>query len=204
MSSIAGAATISVQTTPAQVAAATGLTGGATTTFDDLAATSHSSISGAGVTITSNSGTVLVSDDYPDSYNTFGNSISNDGYAFNELYFNFAAPVSGFGFFFGASDSPWTLTAYDAANNLLDTLVIPVLSASNAGDFFGIKAGGIAYARLSGLTSDHIFLDNFTTAAAGPISAVPEPATWAMMIMGFGLVGAMARSTRPPPIGVVA
>lgn len=28
------------------------------------------------------------------------------------------------------------------------------------------------------------------------IAAVPEPATWAMMIMGFGIVGMMARSTR--------
>lgn len=28
------------------------------------------------------------------------------------------------------------------------------------------------------------------------ISAVPEPATWAMMIMGFGVIGMMARSTR--------
>jgi hypothetical protein len=28
------------------------------------------------------------------------------------------------------------------------------------------------------------------------LNAVPEPATWALMIMGFGGVGAMARSRR--------
>ena len=31
---------------------------------------------------------------------------------------------------------------------------------------------------------------------AGPISAVPEPAAWAMMIVGFGAAGTMIRRTR--------
>jgi hypothetical protein len=31
---------------------------------------------------------------------------------------------------------------------------------------------------------------------SSPISAVPEPATWAMMIIGFGAVGSMVRTTR--------
>lgn len=34
--------------------------------------------------------------------------------------------------------------------------------------------------------------DNFTT-AAGLAGGVPEPATWAMMIVGFGLVGGAVR-----------
>ena len=29
-----------------------------------------------------------------------------------------------------------------------------------------------------------------------PVSAVPEPATWAMMIVGFGMVGGAARYRR--------
>jgi hypothetical protein len=29
-------------------------------------------------------------------------------------------------------------------------------------------------------------------------SAVPEPATWAMMLVGFGAIGAAARSRRRP------
>jgi hypothetical protein len=45
---------------------------------------------------------------------------------------------------------------------------------------------------------DQLILDNITIgAAAGPIgSAVPEPATWAMMIIGFGAVGSMVRTSR--------
>ena len=37
--------------------------------------------------------------------------------------------------------------------------------------------------------------DNLRYDAVG-VSAVPEPATWAMMIIGFGSVGAMVRNTR--------
>ena len=35
-------------------------------------------------------------------------------------------------------------------------------------------------------------------------SAVPEPATWAMMIMGFGLVGSAARRRRRTPVAATA
>ncbi len=192
----ANAATFAVQTTPGQVAAVTGLTGGSTVSFDDLAVGQHGSISGGGVTITSGGGRLYVSDDYAGAYNTFGQSLTNNGYMIGDFTFDFATPVNGFGFFFGASDDPWTLRAYDAANNLLDTLIISPVNGSNAGDFFGILANGVTRATLTGPGSDHIFLDNFTTGGAGPISAVPEPATWAMMIAGFGLAGAAIRGNR--------
>ncbi|WP_188764074.1 PEPxxWA-CTERM sorting domain-containing protein, partial [Sandarakinorhabdus glacialis] len=39
-------------------------------------------------------------------------------------------------------------------------------------------------------TGSHFSLDNFVGDAVG---GVPEPATWGMMIVGFGLVGAAAR-----------
>jgi len=35
---------------------------------------------------------------------------------------------------------------------------------------------------------------------AGAVAAVPEPATWALMIMGFGLVGTAARRSRKPAL----
>jgi len=41
-----------------------------------------------------------------------------------------------------------------------------------------------------GLAADTRFTPNFT------LTAVPEPASWAMLIMGFGLVGAVARRRR--------
>lgn len=34
---------------------------------------------------------------------------------------------------------------------------------------------------------------NFVSANSAPVAGVPEPASWALLIMGFGLVGAAAR-----------
>lgn len=43
--------------------------------------------------------------------------------------------------------------------------------------------------------NDGVLFDNVTVTGT-PTSAVPEPATWAMMIAGFGLAGASIRSAR--------
>ncbi len=51
---------------------------------------------------------------------------------------------------------------------------------------FGDLPSGLSYSSASGL---------FLTAAAGP-SAVPEPAAWAMMILGFGIMGSSMRLRR--------
>lgn len=42
----------------------------------------------------------------------------------------------------------------------------------------------------------YVALDNINGATAGPAGAVPEPASWAMMLGGFGLVGGAMRSRR--------
>ncbi|TNE38614.1 MAG: choice-of-anchor A family protein [Sphingomonadales bacterium] len=57
----------------------------------------------------------------------------------------------------------------------------------NYGGFFGSLVANNA-------TSTTEFYDvRFPQINVGPIPGVPEPATWAMMIAGFGLIGAMAR-----------
>lgn len=43
---------------------------------------------------------------------------------------------------------------------------------------------------------DGILIDNLTVTGTKMASAVPEPATWAMMILGFGLAGAALRRRR--------
>ena len=56
---------------------------------------------------------------------------------------------------------------------------------------FGALPTGLTYSSESGV---------FLTASAAP-GAVPEPATWAMTIIGFGLMGASLRTNRRPAFG---
>lgn len=137
--------------------------------------------------------TFSVDSDFTGGYNTRGlYHITNHGTEFQSLRFDFSAPTAAFGFLFGASDSSWTLSAYDAGNTLLDTTSIPAVFSSNAGDFFGLKGlTNASYATLvqnfdgiySGGGVDYVFVDNFA------VAAVPEPETYAMLLAGLGLLG---------------
>ncbi len=56
-------------------------------------------------------------------------------------------------------------------------------------------------------TTDGFFaIDNLTIASAGAAGAVPEPESWALLIAGFGLIGAMQRRKRQadPRLGIHA
>ena len=55
-------------------------------------------------------------------------------------------------------------------------------------DFHGAKVSSITF----GSGSDAFEADNF----GGTLTAVPEPASWALMIVGFGAAGAMLRGKR--------
>lgn len=139
-----------------------------------------------------------VDGDFAGSYNTRGAlHITNHGSEFQAMRFDFAAPVSAFGFLFGASDSTWTLNAYNAGGTLLDTLSIGAVGGSNAGDFFGLSGlSGAAYATVTQVQDgayanggvDYVFVDNVRVA-----SAVPEPETYALMLAGLLAVGQVVR-----------
>lgn len=54
---------------------------------------------------------------------------------------------------------------------------------------FGLPNGGTTYL-------GSFSIDNLTIGSGATVSAVPEPATWAMMMVGFGMVAAAARRRR--------
>jgi hypothetical protein len=79
--------------------------------------------------------------------------------------------------------------------------------AGNDGPVHGHQGGGTAFYKIT--FAPDADLDFFFTgfpgganssarlyATAAPTSVVPEPATWAMMIVGFGLAGSAVRVTR--------
>ena len=82
----------------------------------------------------------------------------------------------------------------------LGTTLLGSFSTASGQDFTarGLTAqvtGGQSYHLIfHGLSQadNTVFLDN-VSASVTPSGAVPEPATWAMLIAGFGLVGASLR-----------
>lgn len=83
--------------------------------------------------------------------------------------------------------------AYNIA--LTDPNSEETLSRSTAALVTGVDASAIKYERRI----------NLAFSAAGTNAAVPEPATWTMLILGFGVVGAVLRRRTPATsFGVVA
>ena len=70
------------------------------------------------------------------------------------------------------------------------------------GDTFGLRwmVSDIDPVRLS--SDDGLGIDNFSMSASlAPVPAVPEPATWAMMIAGFGMIGGTMRHRKRTTVG---
>ncbi len=129
----------------------------------------------------------------------------------NETFMNVAAGFeTGFSFNYVSLASSGSVTVYDGLNgtgNLLATLNLSPNAGSCPGyaaafcpfSPTGILFDGIARSVSFGGVANQIVFDDITFGSdvpgPGP-GGVPEPATWAMMILGFGLVGFAARRRR--------
>jgi hypothetical protein len=74
-----------------------------------------------------------------------------------------------------------------------------IASLSDNDPFSGavsLAKGGTISFLVDGGSLDNCGFCNLSTGLTANISAVPEPATWAMMLIGFGGMGAAMRSTR--------
>jgi hypothetical protein len=119
---------------------------------------------------------------------------------------NFSGPVSAVGGLFFSSNlagaftpsSQITLLVTDSLGNLTEVVLNPTTSSFR---------GFTSTATISSLTvtafnpvvgSNPLWpsVNNLTLATAASVAAVPEPGTWAMMLLGFGAIGASMRHGR--------
>ena len=148
------------------------------------------SYSEAGVTF----GPGAIEDIYADDYNATGSYYSNQQGNVSPITFAFASPTDAFAFNWGAADTAWTVELFAGATSIA-TYALTATFSNNDKQYFGFTGNGITSVTLSnGGSFDWVFIDNLTFGAAGAV--VPEPATWAMMIGGFGFAGGALRRRR--------
>ena len=124
---------------------------------------------------------------------------------------------TGFSFFYASNAfDAGVVTVYDGLNatgNILASLSLTPNGGNCQGDPngtpfcqfdpFGVTFMGTAFSVDFGGVANQIAFDNVTLGSATPgMGAVPEPATWAMLILGFGLIGAAVRRQRKPSVTV--
>ena len=111
--------------------------------------------------------------------------------------FTFAAPITAFGFDFGAMQNNSLRTVITVAG----TALTPSQQAGDQIGFYGfVSDTAFTTIRFTGNDNDGFGIDNIRWASAAT-PGVPEPASWAMLIAGFGLVGAATRRRRAAAIG---
>lgn len=117
--------------------------------------------------------------------------------------------TTGFSFWYTSSTAA-TINVYDGlggTGNILASLNLVAQHTSNCtgdpgGTFcnwtaIGVAFAGTAYSIDFGGTANQTGYDNITFGSDRPGGGViPEPATWAMMILGFGMVGFASRRRR--------
>ena len=144
---------------------------------------------------------------YAGNYNSTGQYLNNANAASPKITITFGVSLAAFGFNYGASDDPWTLSAFDAGNNLILSTVVAPIGGSASGEFIGIASpsANIAYATFKddgGIWfPDWVLIDNL---AFTEVVNTPEPSALALAGFGAMLLG-LARSRRTPgrpsPVG---
>lgn len=120
---------------------------------------------------------------------------------FSPLRFSFNQLISNITFNFGDAggdnDSPVAISAFNGSNVLLGAVTGSYPAGANSGGSLSLNFAGARYFVATsgtpgpGNNANSLLWDiaGYQTGGGG----VPEPATWAMMIIGFGAAGSMIR-----------
>ena len=157
-----------------------------TETFSTGAPGAYSSISTPGFVVTSTDSQLSIN-----GINYFGTGdfVTSNGSGTTSATLSFADPITALGFRYTSGSA--TSLSIDGVGNVTGIPIsgYPTLS------FFGIISGTPFTSVTFRDQNNGLDLDNVMY---GPmaVAAVPEPATWAMMLLGFGAIGLAMRGHR--------
>ncbi|MBC2667937.1 PEPxxWA-CTERM sorting domain-containing protein [Novosphingobium piscinae] len=177
------------------VGSATGIAAPATTiTFSELALAPDAAVTnqfaGLGLTVSPN---LFFSPqtNFPNiTGGTLGNFTFNGAFQPGAVTFSFGALRTAAAFAMASNSSNYTFESL-LGGSVVESFTANVGSTS-ANNFYGFTNSAFDSIRITNTASDFFLVDNLQLSAAGT-GAVPEPSTWAMMLIGFGCVGAMLR-----------
>lgn len=139
---------------------------------------SYSQIVIDGVTFTGTEGIgdLRISSEYSGMYGMTGTHLDNNQGNIITMRVDFSSTTDIFGFRWGAHNDPWTLTAYDASNQVLESRVLPLVD--NLTSFYGLATPGIKYFTITQLASyDWILFDDLYYFGSSALSFEESPNT---------------------------
>lgn len=193
MSSLSHAALISSSADSA-------LVGGSVIDFTGMATGNASSYTVGNVTFATTTGTLRIAQFGEGGSGWLGSGqtlTTRDTTGTSAFSIVFANPVSAFGMDWGAANPSWNVSLFDAANNLLETVVFV---GGNVGatfsEFYGAQHAGISRVELTSQNGyDWVIVDDFTY-VAGRNNQVPEPDSLALVALALAGLGISLRRSK--------
>lgn len=137
-------------------------------------------------------------------YGTSGNFLAAGPANNGSATLTFTTPVDYLSFLWGSPDSYNLLTIKSGTSDVqtftASMLGIPILSGDNTNFSQYVQFAGLSGSQITSVTfGNDPSINAFETSNFSVGSAVPEPATWAMMLIGFGGIGFSMRRRRRNP-----
>lgn len=124
------------------------------------------------------------------------NPLQSDGFA--PVRFTFDRAISSITFNFGDAggddDGAVTIAAYSAGGDLLGSVTETYGAGADQGGSLTLAFAGARYFVASTDAASNPHSLGWDIGAVQAAGAVPEPSAWALMVLGFGVIGALGRS----------